>query len=387
MLDRLDDDDLPLARVVVADFSQYLAGPTAALRLADLGATVYKVERPAGDAGRQLALGGALIDGDSVSFHASNRNKRHVVLDLKKPGDADAARQLVNDADVLIEGFRPGVMTRLGLDYDTVRQSNPTLVYGRVTGYGDDGPWRAMPGQDLLVQAVSGMMWLNGTADDPPSPIGLSIVDITAGQILVQAVLAALLRRERRGVGALVEVSLLEAALDLQSEVLAARLNGAPPPERSRVGAGHPYLGAPYGVYRTADGWIALAMNDVVRIGALLGIPDLAKFDDPARWHTERDHIKTLIADAIASRRTDDVLPTLAEAGMWATEVFSWDKLLAHDAVRALSIVQRIARAGAPAVQVIRAPIRIDGRILASDVPAPRLEDDNCFPTPRAVAS
>src|SRR5690606_39029241 len=169
---------LPLEGILVLDFSQFLAGPVAALRLADLGARVIKIERPGvGDIGRTLAFAGRTIDGDTVSFHAMNRNKESVTADLKSASDLAYVKQLVARADVIIQNFRPGVMERIGLDYEAVRELNPTIVYASATGYGTEGPWRDRPGQDLLAQSISGLPWLNGSRDDGPVPVGLSIAD------------------------------------------------------------------------------------------------------------------------------------------------------------------------------------------------------------------
>lgn len=160
----LDREDLPLDGTVVLDFSQFLAGPVAALRLADLGARVIKVERPVtGEIGRTLAFAGRWIDGDTASFHAMNRNKEAVVADLKDPADLALVKDLVRRADVLLHNFRPGVMERLGLDHPTVAQLNPGLVYASASGYGADGPWAGRPGQDLLAQSVSALPWVSGS--------------------------------------------------------------------------------------------------------------------------------------------------------------------------------------------------------------------------------
>src|SRR4051812_37778519 len=147
----------PLEGILVLDFSQFLAGPVAAMRLADLGARVIKIERPqGGDIGRTLAFAGRMADGDTISFHAMNRNKEGITADLKNAADLAYVRQLVAKADVIIQNFRPGVMERIGLDYESVRKINPAIVYGSASGYGDDGPWKDRPGQDLLAQSVSG---------------------------------------------------------------------------------------------------------------------------------------------------------------------------------------------------------------------------------------
>ena len=183
----------PLEGLLVLDFSQFLAGPVAALRLADLGARVVKIERPGvGDIGRTLAFAGRTIDGDTVSFHAMNRNKESVTADLKNPDDLAYVKQLIARADVMIQNFRPGVMERIGLDYDSVREINPTIVYASATGYGDEGPWRDRPGQDLLAQSISGLPWLSGSKEDGPVPVGLSIADHLLSCHIAQGVTALL---------------------------------------------------------------------------------------------------------------------------------------------------------------------------------------------------
>src|SRR6187431_1394320 len=191
----LAQEDLPLHETVVLDFSQFLAGPVAALRLADLGARVIKIERPrVGDIGRTLAFAGRTIDGDTVSFHAMNRNKESVTADLKDPDDLAYVKELVVRADVLIQNFRPGVMERIGLDYESVRQINPSIVYASATGYGTEGPWRDRPGQDLLAQSISGLPWLSGSKADGPVPVGLSIADHLLSCHIAQGVTALLVR-------------------------------------------------------------------------------------------------------------------------------------------------------------------------------------------------
>lgn len=236
--------ELPLAGLLVLDFSQFLAGPVAALRLADLGARVIKVERPGtGEIGRTLAFAGRWADEDTVSFHAMNRNKEAVVADLKDPRDLEQVKRLVARADVLIHNFRPGVMERLGLDYDAVRELNPGLVYAAASGYGAEGPWAGRPGQDLLAQSVSGLAWTNGA--DRPVTVGLSLADHLLSCHIAEGVTALLVRKARTGRGGLVESSLLEAVLDLQSERLTARLNPQTPqpPDSADVP----------GIYRSAE--------------------------------------------------------------------------------------------------------------------------------------
>jgi len=368
----------PLEGLLVLDFAQFLAGPQAATRLADLGARVVKIERPdGGDLCRRLYTSELELDGDSTLFHSINRNKESFAANLKDPGELERVRVLVRRADVMIQNFRPGVMERIGLDFQTVRRMNPRIVYGQITGYGSKGPWRDRPGQDLLVQAVSGLPFLNGDADQPPVPFGLSVADMAAGAHLVQGILACLVRRGVTGEGGLVEVSLLESALDLQFEVLTTHLNdGGKLPERSSVNNANAYLAAPYGIYRTSDGYIALAMGSVTELGKLLQCPGLGAFPEPKSWFSRRDEIKRILADHLLTRTSREWLTALEKAGYWCSDVLSWRELLATEAYAALDWEQEVVRSGAVALRTSRCPIRVDGEVLKSSKGSPRIGED-----------
>lgn len=365
----------PLEGLLVLDFAQFLAGPWAATRLADLGARVIKIERPGtGDICRQLYISNLSLDGDSTLFHSINRNKQSYAADLKNPADLAQVKQLIARADVLIQNFRPGVMERIGLGPAQCAALNPRLVYGIVTGYGDKGPWVEKPGQDLLAQSLSGLVHLNGNAGDPPQPFGLAVADLTASAHLVQGVLAALVRRGVTGRGGLVEVSLLESVLDLQFEVTTTFLNdGGREPRRSAVNNGHAYLGAPYGIYATADGFLALAMGSILKLGELLALPALAAFSDPQTWFTQRDEIKRLLADHLQTQTTRHWLDRLEPADYWCAEVLSWPKLWQTDAFKALDFEQAVTRDGGPTLRTTRCPITIDGQHFKSPRGAPRV--------------
>ena len=365
----------PLESLLVLDFAQFLAGPWAATRLADLGARVIKIERPvSGDIGRQLYISNLALDGDSTLFHSINRNKQSYAADLKNPADLAKVKQLIARADVLIQNFRPGVMDRIGLGAAACAELNPRLVYGIVTGYGTKGPWVEKPGQDLLAQSLSGLVHLNGNADQPPMPFGLSVADLTASAHLVQGILAALVRRGVTGRGGLVEVSLLESILDLQFEVTTTFLNdGGKTPQRSRVNNGHAYLGAPYGIYATANGHLALAMGSIVKLGELLSLPALAQFTDPKTWFTRRDEIKQLLADHLKTQPTSHWLAQLEPADYWCAEVLSWPKLWETEAFRALDFIQEVTRDDGPTLRTTRCPITIDGERYTASRGAPRV--------------
>jgi CoA:oxalate CoA-transferase len=368
-------EPLPLEGVFVLDFSQFLAGPSCSLRLADLGADVVKIERPqGGDACRQLSIADQWEGADSVLFHTINRNKRSYSADLKKPADLQAVKTLVERADVLIHNFRPGVMERLGLGFDAVRALNPRLVYANVTGYGETGPWRDKPGQDLLAQSLSGITWLSGDAAQGPVPMGISIADIATGAHLAQGVLAALVRRGVTGRGGRVEVSLMESVLDLQLEQLTAYLQGGGAlPQRSAVNNASVYGAAPYGIFETADGYLAIAMAPIDKLATLLDCAALEAYADPALSFPRRDDIKAILRDHLRTRTAADWLAVLEPADIWCARVQDYAELMAHPGFAALDMTQRIATPAGNALTTLRCPIRIDGAVLKSARGAPLL--------------
>ena len=296
----------PLDGILVVDLSQFLSGPCASLRLADLGARVIKVEKPVtGDLCRQLYVSDVVLDGESTVFHAINRNKESFVADLKTPEGLDAGKKADSPGrcgDAQLPARRGGA-ARLG--YESVRQLNPQVVYGQISGYGQEGPWRDLPGQDLLLQSLSGLTWLSGDAGQGPVPMGLAIADILCGMHLAQGILACLVRRSITGQGGLVDVSMLESVLDFQFETITTYFHdGGQPTQRTASNNAHAYLGAPYGVYRTRDGYLALAMGRVPQLGELLGCEPLREYQDPATWFTERDRIKAILAQHLATDTT-----------------------------------------------------------------------------------
>jgi crotonobetainyl-CoA:carnitine CoA-transferase CaiB-like acyl-CoA transferase len=366
--------DGPLAGLLVADFTQLVQGPYAAQILADLGAEVVKIEPPAGDWLRRFALGNTYLGGESVSFLAFNRNKSSVVLDLKRPDHREAVRRIIARADVVLENFRPGVMERLGLGYDALREINPRLVYCAGTGYGPDGPYRERPGQDLLVQALTGLPTLNGRDGDPPIPAGVGVADMTAGLHMVYGTLAALVERQRTGLGRRVDVNLLNSMLALQSQELTAHLNSSARPRRNPVMAGTPYTGAPYGIYPTADGHLALAMNAIDRLMAALGI---AGWDDVHEQNVTdpgRDAaIRDAIARRLAQRPTDAWLEVLSAEDIWCARLNDYDGVIDDPQVTHNKMIMELDHPAAGPVRVIGPPIRFGGGTATGHTPSPVL--------------
>ena len=364
----------PLEGLLVVDLAQFLSGPSSALRLADLGARVIKVERSGtGDICRTLYLTDTDVGGDSTLFHAINRSKESLALDLKNPDDLAALKQLLLRADVLIQNFRPGVIERLGLGWEDVHALNPRLVYAGVSGYGESGPWVGLPGQDLLAQSVSGITWLNGHEGEGPVPLGLSVADMLAGHVLTEGILAALVRRGITGQGALVQTSLLEVLVDLQFELLTTHLNdGGRLPGRAGFRNANAYLAAPYGIYPTRNGYLALAMMPLAELADTMPLPALANYS-AADAFGKRDEIKRLIAAALLQHDTSHWLARLRPADVWCAEVLDWPRLLESEAFRRLDMLQTVRRDDGTQIHTTRSPLRIDGERPAGERAAPRV--------------
>lgn len=369
----------PLEGLLVLEFCQFLAGPSAGLKLADLGARVIKIERPkGGDACRSLSIKNLFVDDDSLLFHTINRNKESYTADLKNSEDLAKLKKLIAKADVMTHNFRPGVMEKIGLDYGSVQEINQKIIYGVVTGYGTEGPWANKPGQDLLVQAVSGLTFLSGKDTDGPVPFGLSISDIMCGNHLAQGIMAALIKRAKTNKSVLVEVSLLESILDVQFEVLTTYLNdGGNLPQRSSAkGSAHAYLSAPYGIYETLDGHIALAM------GNLKDICDIIKCDTSDLYHqandafTNRDQIIERLATTLKQQSSKTWLTALENGGLWCAEVLNYQKATQLKAYKELKIEQKLDLGDGKEITTTASPIRLDQEKLFSPKAAPRLGHD-----------
>jgi CoA:oxalate CoA-transferase len=367
---------LPLEGLIVLDFSQYLSGPAAGLRLADLGARVIKIERPGkGDAGRKLAIKNLWVDDNSLLFHTINRNKESFTADLKNEDDVKLVKKLMKKADVVIHNFRPGVMEKTGLSYEAVKEINAKIIYAVISGYGKVGPWKNKPGQDLLLQSITGLTNTTGNGMSGPVPFGISIADMLCGAQLVQGILGGLIRRQKNGVGALIEISLLESLLDFQFELFTTYYSSKQLPQRSNINNGHPLLGAPYGLYKTEDGYIALAMMDIQILAKTIKCDALHDFTSEEAF-SNRDCIKKILAEFLLTKETNYWIALLQQEGLWAMEVLDWRKMEKHEAYGVLEMEQ-VVYAGDEKIFTTRCPIRINGKKLYADKPAPQLGEHN----------
>lgn len=340
-----DKKDHLLAGTRVLDFTIAMAGPLATQRLAELGAEVIKVEVPhTGDLTRVFAVGGAKVDGSGAAYFALNHNKRSICVDLKSEAGQKVIAQLVRQCDVVIQNFRPGVAERLGIDYPALAAIRPDIVYASISGYGEDGPLVDAPGQDLLVQSFSGLTFNAGTYGDAPHQSPVFMIDTTASHLATSGILAALVQRGRTGRGDHVKVSLLGAALEMQSQELAAySLNGR---TNSRTNARYAnvWLDPPYGIFRTRDGWIAFAQNDlsvmaeVFASDALAALaPRQSESGGPANsdeWRAWREEVFCVLEAEIAKWQTDALVESMSAARIWCGPVNDYDALTSHPQAR-----------------------------------------------------
>ncbi len=370
---------LPLEGITVLEFAQFMAGPSAGLKMADLGARVIKIERPgSGEAGRGIALKNIFIDESSMVFHTANRNKESYSANLKDPEDLERIKKLIAQADVMTHNFRPGVMEKIGLDFDTVSAINPKLVYGVVSGYGPVGPWAKKPGQDLLIQSLSGFVNLSGNEADEPTATGLATADIFTGVHLVQGILAALVERTKTGKGAKIEVSLLETTLDLQFELLTTYLNdGNQSPVRAKQGSAHTYVGAPYGIYPTKDGYISIALTPLDELVKAIGVELPSEFSDKETWFSKRNEIMDFLRGFLKDKTTQEWLNIFEPLDFRVTDVYDYKTLLNHEGYKVLQMDQEVETSDGITMKTTRCPIRIDGERIFNRKSAPKVGEDN----------
>lgn len=364
----------PLSGILVADFSRVLAGPYATMLLADLGAEVVKVESPEGDETRGWK---PPLRGDtSTYFLGVNRGKRSVALDLRSEDDAALARELARRADVLIENFKPGSLAKFGLDYESVAEANPRVVYASITGFGS-GPGRDVPGYDLMVQAISGLMSLTGDPEGPPYRAGISVFDVMAGNHAAIGVLAALRHRDRTGQGQWVEVNLLSSALTGLVNHSSAYVAGGVVPYR--MGNAHPSV-FPYEPLPAADKDIIItAANDrqFRHLCDVLGIAEVA--DDPrfrsnADRTANRHELRPLLVERLATRNADEWFDLLVAAGVPCGPINTIDGGFAMAERFALDPVVTVGE-GERAVPTTRHPIRLSRTPARYELPPPGLDE------------
>jgi crotonobetainyl-CoA:carnitine CoA-transferase CaiB-like acyl-CoA transferase len=312
-----------LAGLKVIDFSQLLQGPYATQMLGDLGADVIKIERyGSGDIYRGMTFFNKWIaDDESPCFMAWNRNKRSIAIDMKKEEGKKIILQLIEQADIVVENFRPGVMERLGYGYAALKKINPKIIYCSASGWGSDGPYLKRPGQDLLVQSVSGAIMTSGKKSDGPVALGTALCDQVNAFNCVYAILAALYFREKTGIGQEIQTNLLSSAIAFQMQDYFTIQNLGVQFERPESGIGHPGNPAPFGTYKTKDGYLAIAMNPFDTLVEALGDPSLLVYNDKQVLFDKRDEIYYRIQAVTITKTTEEWLTIMLGYDLWVAQV------------------------------------------------------------------
>ena len=312
-----------LEGIKVIDFSQLLQGPYATQMLGDLGADIIKIERyGTGDIYRGMTFFNQWIAGDeSPCFMAWNRNKRSLAIDMKKEEGREIIFKLVKEADIVVENFRPGVMERLGYGYEDLKKINPKIIFCSASGWGSDGPYLKRPGQDLLVQSVSGAIMSSGKKSDGPVAFGTALCDQVNAFNCVYAILAALFFRERTGIGQEIKTNLLSSAIAFQMQDYFTIHNLGVHFERPESGIAHPGNPAPFGTYKTLDGYLAIAMNPFEKLVEALGDSSLLEYNDAQVLFDKRDEIFYRIQQTTATKTTAQWLEIMLGLDLWVAQV------------------------------------------------------------------
>lgn len=351
----------PLTGVRVVELTHIMAGPTCGLMLADMGADVVKVERPAGDDTRRFVP--PEVNGESAAFMMMNRNKRGVCLNLKEPGAVDALRRMIRRADILIENYRLGTMENLGLGYDSLKADNPGLIYCSLSGFGRTGPYAVRGGFDLIAQGMSGLMSITGEGPGrPPVKVGSPVTDITAGILAAMGCLAAYVHRLATGEGQVVDTSLLEAGITLTywQSAIALATGTSPGP----MGSAHP-LSAPYQAFRTTDGWINIGAANQANWLRLLKVLDAESLNEDERFATNADRMRNLAAleevltPFFTTRTTADWLERFDSAGLPGGPVLTIGEMHADPQVRAREMVVEFDHPAAGKAHALGLPVKM----------------------------
>jgi crotonobetainyl-CoA:carnitine CoA-transferase CaiB-like acyl-CoA transferase len=349
----------PLAGLRVLDLTQMLAGPICGMRLADLGADVIKVEpTEGGEWTRTHGFANAEIDGETTAFLGLNRNKKSVALNLKTPGGLEAFYELVKKSDILIENYRRGTANRLGVGYAKLSEINPRLIYGSISGYGESGPYRDRPGQDLLVQAMSGSMWSVGRRTDPPMPGALWAVDAMTGYQLAIGLLSAVLARQELGRGQQVMVSMLGVVMDCQCQELVTAFNLGKLPERSDKPFAHAWVTAPYAAYQTQDGWMVISQVPLDTLGEALDDDRLRKMTQWSDGMDHRDEVYEIVKSILPGKTTAEWVKILDEYKLWGGKVYNYQELMDDPHVRETGMIASVQHAKVGEIKMPNIPIK-----------------------------
>lgn len=349
----------PLEGVKVLDFSLAMAGPFAAQKLGDLGADVLKIEPTGtGEWHRTAPAANAWVNRLNSSFISFNRNKKSLSVNLKSEEGKQIAYQLIEEADVVLQNFRPGVAQRLGIDYETIKELNERLIYCSISGYGESGPYVKRPGQDLVLQGYSGALWNTGKKGDPPHPMAMFVCDATAAHNAFEGILAALFYRERTGKGQKVEVNMLNAIMDMQIQELTVYLTAGIKPERTEEPLAHTLLTAPYGIYKTKDHYITLAIGPIHVLGEALDNDRLRSFTEWNDGMVHRDEIYRIVSEIMPTKTTQEWIGILDQYNYWCGPVYDYEDLIHDPQVKHNEMIVEMEHSTEGKLKLLGIPIR-----------------------------
>jgi crotonobetainyl-CoA:carnitine CoA-transferase CaiB-like acyl-CoA transferase len=362
-----------LGDLTILDFSHLLQGPFATQLLADLGARVIKIERPGqGDLFRTMTFNNRWVGGtESPNFLAWNRNKQSLAIDLKAPEAKAIIYRIAERADVAVQNFRPGVLAKLGFGYEDLRRVNPRIIYCSGSGYGESGPYLSRPGQDMLIQGLTGIMAATGRGDGPPVPVGSGFSDQVGAMNMVYAILAALHWRERSGKGQEIKVDLLTAMLAHQGQEMLMAMNFRADFQRPNSGIGHPGMEAPFGVYPVEDGWVTVAMSPYRKLVGVLGDPSLLAYDNPRDLFDKRDEIWEKLAALTRKWKKADLIEAMLAVDIWCGEVKTHLEAEEDPQVRHMGAISGYEHPTAGHVKVVAPAVKLSETPASIRDPAP----------------
>ena len=365
-----------LKGIRIVSFNHFLLGPLGIQQLADMGADVISIENKDGAWQRHWSSGDIWHDTQGMLHMCANRNKRSIGIDLKSPQGKEIAMQLVDTADVVAENFRPGVMEKLGFGYEVLKKRKPDIIFASASGYGPDGPYYGKPGQDLLAQALFGMCAITGQAHNGPRPAGVSIIDHHGGAVYAMGILGAIVRKVRTGQGCRVDSSLMQACLDIQAESLVAWMNEDT--KRKNINAyknvGGWYYAAPYGVYKTKDGHLALSISPLATIGEAIGEPKLASYTEKDTW-TKQDEIGDLVAGRLPLKTNKEWMEIMEPLKIWHAPIQDYAAIMEDPQVKHMKAIVEVPGAGPTKkpVKLVNHPVLYDGQSAEVALPPQRL--------------
>lgn len=359
--------------ITVLDFSHLLQGPFATMLLADLGARVIKIERPgAGDLFRSMTFNNHWIGGkESPNFLAWNRNKRSLAIDLKAAESKEVIYKIAENADVVVQNFRPGVMARMGYGYEDFHRVNPKIIYCSGSGYGEEGPYLSRPGQDMLVQGLTGLAAVTGRGDGPPVPVGAGFADQIGAMNMVYGILAALHWRHRTGQGQDIKVNLMAGLMAHQGQEFMSVLNSGRDFQRPNSGIGHPGMEAPFGVYPASDGWVTIAMSPFTTLVEVLGAPELLSYNDPKQLFEKRDEIHSKIAALTRTWTRTDLMNAMLARDIWCGEVKTHLEVEQDPQVKHMKMITEYSHPNAGRVKAVGPAVRFSATPAVVQRPAP----------------